>query len=75
MTQQTKFHIKYSTVIIFHSPSSHYCVCLISNCMDLRGNPYYKKLEVGNIFYNLYQKIAAKVIKWKSQLCEVHVYA
>jgi hypothetical protein len=47
----------------------------LGNCLDLRGNPYYKKLEVGDIIYNPYQKLVAKVIKWKSRLCQVKVYA
>ena len=47
----------------------------LGNCLDLRGNPYYKKLKIGDIVYNPYQKLVAKVIKWKSRLCEVQVYA
>ena len=47
----------------------------LGNCLDLKGNLYYKKLEVGDIIYNPYQKLVAKVIKWKTRLCEVKVYA
>ena len=35
----------------------------IGNCLDLTRNPYYKKLEVGDIVYNPYQKLVGKVVK------------
>ena len=47
----------------------------LGDVLDSEVNPYYKKLEIGDIVYNPYTWDVARVLSWKNSKVKVNVYA
>ena len=47
----------------------------LGDVLDSEVSPYYKKLEIGDIFYNPYTWDVARVLSWKNSKVKVNVYA
>ena len=47
----------------------------MGDVLDSEVSPYYKKLEIGDIFYNPYTWDVARVLSWKNSKIKFNVYA